>query len=59
MVISGKNMEKYGQSQASDNIPIILSQIPQFPWRLPEISLWKVRNLPPVLPPVKPAKKPK
>lgn len=48
MVIAGKNMEKYGKSQASDNELAALYKIPQLPWKLPEIALWKVHN-PPVV----------
>lgn len=65
MVISGKNMEKSGKFQVNENKLIILCEVPQFPWKLPEISLWKVHNLPvvktmenPVKKPVKPVNEP-
>lgn len=56
-------MEKSGKFQVNENKLIILCEVPQFPWKLPEISLWKVHNLPvvktmenPVKKPVKPVK---
>jgi hypothetical protein len=45
MVIAGKNMEKSGKFQVSENKLVILGETPQFPWKLPEISLWKVHKL--------------
>lgn len=47
-------MENSGKFQANENKLITLGKTPQFPWRLPEISLWKVHNLPMVMTMVKP-----
>lgn len=50
MVISGKNMEKSGKSQVSGNKLTVLGKLPQLPWKLPQIALWKIHNLPGVKP---------
>ena len=46
MVISGKNMEKTGKSQMNGNKTTVVGRLPQLPWKLPQITLWKVHNLP-------------
>jgi hypothetical protein len=61
MVISGKNMEKSGKFQVNENKLVVLGETPQFPWKSPQIILWKDHNLTgvkPVKKPVKPVKEP-
>lgn len=41
-------MEKCGKFLVNDNELIALGKIPHFPWKLPQIALWKVHKLPEV-----------